>query len=99
MDILRFKLGSRWAYRFRERILLTKLEIYPSPELAREDMERIQAREAKVFDAPPSGELTSKKPSSFTRNRAASDRNKSLKTSICGKMLQHASDKRKDEGI
>jgi hypothetical protein len=56
MDMLRLKLGSRWAYRFRERILLTKPDTYPSPELAREDMERIQAREANIFDTPPIGE-------------------------------------------
>lgn len=56
MDMLRVKLGNRWAYRLRERILLTKPDVYPSPELVRQDLERIQTREVNIFNPTPSGE-------------------------------------------
>jgi hypothetical protein len=56
MDMLRIKLGKRWAYRYRERILMTRPDIYPSREIAEDDLKNIEVMKANIFNTPTGDE-------------------------------------------
>jgi hypothetical protein len=52
MDMLKLKLGNRWAYRYREHIQLTKPAIFTSLEMALKDLANMEALQKNIFDVP-----------------------------------------------
>ena len=50
MDMLRIKLGNRWAYRYRGQILSTVLEVYPSLAVAEADIPHQMTHSVSLID-------------------------------------------------
>jgi len=52
-DMLRLKLGNRWAYRYREHILAVVLITYPSLAVVEADLISKRPTGPNIFDVPP----------------------------------------------